>query len=100
MTVNFFQIIDTLFGQKLYGKMDKEEIKKLNLAFGENLRKIRDLKKISLLQLSYNCSIDESKISKIEHGRFNIKLSTLFELAKGLGVSPDKLLGFQFEQEE
>ncbi len=80
--------------------MDKEEIKKLNLAFGENLRKIRDFKKMSLLQLSYNCSIDESKISKIEHGRFNIKLSTLFELAKGLDVSPDKLLSFQFNQEE
>ncbi len=80
--------------------MDKEEIKKLNQAFGENLRKIRDSKKISLLQLSYNCSIDESKISKIEHGRFNIKLSSLFELARGLNVSPEILLNFQFEQEE
>ena len=80
--------------------MDKEEIKKLNLAFGENLRKIRDSKKISLLQLSYNCSIDESKISKIEHGRFNIKLSTVFELAKGLDISPEKLLSFSFEQEK
>jgi transcriptional regulator with XRE-family HTH domain len=79
--------------------MDKEEIKKLNLAFGENLRKIRDSKKISLLQLSYNCSIDESKISKIEHGRFNIKLSTVFELAKGLNVGTEKLLNFPFEQE-
>lgn len=80
--------------------MNKEEIKKLNLAFGENLRKIRDSKKISLLQLSYNCSIDESKISKIEHGRFNIKLSTLFELATGLDISPEKLLNFHFEQEK
>ncbi|WP_394803714.1 helix-turn-helix domain-containing protein [Niabella hibiscisoli] len=50
--------------------------------------------------MSYNCSIDESKISKIEHGRFNIKLSSLFELAKGLNVSPETLLNFQFEQEE
>lgn len=80
--------------------MNKEEIEKLNLAFGENLRKIRDSKKISLLQLSYNCSIDESKISKIEHGRFNIKLSTLFELAKGLDISPEKLLSFPFNQEK
>lgn len=80
--------------------MNKEEIKKLNIAFGENLRKIRDSKKISLLQMSYNCSVDESKISKIEHGKFNIKLSTLFELAQGLNVSPEKLLNFPFEQEE
>jgi transcriptional regulator with XRE-family HTH domain len=80
--------------------MNNEEIKKLNLAFGENLRKIRDSKKISLLQMSYNCSIDESKISKIEHGKFNIKLSTLFELARGLNVNPEKLLNFPFEQDE
>lgn len=74
--------------------MDTEEIKKLNIAFGENLRKIRNSKKISLLQLSYNCSIDDSKISKIEHGKFNIKLSTLVELARGLEVSPEALVQF------
>ncbi|MCH5686649.1 helix-turn-helix domain-containing protein [Niabella sp. W65] len=50
--------------------------------------------------MSYNCSIDESKISKIEHGKFNIKLSTLFELARGLNVNPEKLLNFPFEQDE
>jgi transcriptional regulator with XRE-family HTH domain len=77
--------------------MITEEIKKLNKAFGENLQKIRNSKKISLLQLSYNCSVDESKISKIEHGRFNIKLSTVYELAKGLDISPKKLLDFEFE---
>lgn len=77
--------------------MITEEIKKLNRAFGENLQKIRNSKKISLLQLSYNCSVDESKISKIEHGRFNIKLSTVYELAKGLDISPKKLLDFEFE---
>lgn len=80
--------------------MTKEEIKKLNLAFGENLQKIRNSKKISLLQLSYNCSIDESKISKIEHGKFNIKLSTLYELSKGLDISPQKLFDFEFEMED
>ncbi|HMR83920.1 MAG TPA: helix-turn-helix transcriptional regulator [Niabella sp.] len=80
--------------------MITEEIKKLNKAFGENLQKIRNSKKISLLQLSYNCSVDESKISKIEHGRFNIKLSTVYELAKGLNISPKKLLDFEFELEE
>lgn len=80
--------------------MTTEEIKKLNLAFGENLRKIRNSKNFSLLQLSYNCSVDESKISKIEHGRFNIKLSTVYELAKGLNISPRKLLDFDFEMEE
>lgn len=80
--------------------MTTDEIKRLNLSFGENLRKIRNAKKMSLLQLSYHCSVDESKISKIEHGRFNIKLSTIYELAKGLHINPKKLLDFDWEERE
>ncbi len=80
--------------------MTTEEIKKLNKAFGENLQNLRNKEKISLLKLSYNCSIDESKISKIEHGRFNVTVATVFELAKGLGISPKKLLDFDFAWED
>ncbi|WP_461790906.1 helix-turn-helix domain-containing protein [Pedobacter sp.] len=38
--------------------------------------------------------INDSKISKIENGKFNIKLSTIIELAKGLGIEPKELLDF------
>lgn len=74
--------------------MTKDEIALLKIGFGENLRKVRESKKLSLLKLSYNCSIDESKISKIEHGKFNVTLATIVELATGLEVSPKKLLDF------
>jgi len=74
--------------------MTKEEIQELKVAFGENLRKIRESKNLSLLKLSYNCSIDESKISKIEHGKHNITLATIVELARGLEITPKKLLEF------
>lgn len=74
--------------------MNKEEIEIAKIKFGENLRNLRESKNISLLKLSYNCSIDESKISKIEHGKFNITLSTILELAKGLEVHPKKLFDF------
>ena len=67
MTVNFFQIIDTLFGQKLLGKMNKEEIKKLNLAFGENLRKIRDSKKFHCC----NC-LTIARLMKAKYQRLNM----------------------------
>ena len=77
--------------------MTKKEIEILKKKFGKNLQEIRESKDLSLLKLSYNCSIDESKISKIEHGKFNITLSTLVELAKGLEVSPKKLLDFETE---
>lgn len=77
--------------------MTEKEIELVKVKFGENLQKIREGKKLSLLKLSYNCSIDESNISKIEHGRFNVTLSTIVELAKGLDVPPKKLLDFEFE---
>lgn len=77
--------------------MTKEEIEVLKVNFGKNLQKLRESKKLSLLKLSYNCSIDESKISKIEHGKHNITLSTIIELAKGLEIHPKKLLEFELE---
>ena len=80
--------------------MDKNSIELLKNAFGENLQRIRTTKRKSLLELSYNCSIDESKISKIEHGKFDIKMSTIFELARGLEIHPKKLLDFEFDFED
>ena len=77
--------------------MTKKEIEIAKQNFGKNLQKIRETKNLSLLQLSYNCSIDNSKISKIEHGRFNITLGTILELAKGLEIHPRKLFDFDVE---
>jgi transcriptional regulator with XRE-family HTH domain len=77
--------------------MTKKEIEIVKKKFGENLQGIRESQNLSLLKLSYNCSIDESHISKIEQGRFNITLATIVELAKGLEVSPKKLLDFEIE---
>jgi transcriptional regulator with XRE-family HTH domain len=75
--------------------MTKKELESLKLKFGKNLQKIRDSKKLSLLELSYNTTLDDSNISKIEHGKFNITLATIVELAKGLDVPPKKLLDFE-----
>ena len=74
--------------------MKEQEFTSLKKKFGKNLQKIREAKEMSLLDVSYNCSIDPSKISKIEHGRVNVTLRTITELAKGLEVDPMKLLDF------
>jgi transcriptional regulator with XRE-family HTH domain len=63
--------------------------------FGDHLRKIRESKELSLRQVSYNCELDDSNISKIEHGKFNVTLATIIELAKGLDVPAKKLLDFE-----
>ncbi len=68
----------------------------LLLTFGENLKKIRQEKGLSLRKMATLCNLDDSNISKIENGKFNIQLSmsTIFELAKGLNIKPKELLDF------
>lgn len=66
----------------------------LKTQFGLHLKKIREQKGFSLLDVDRMCDLDESNISKIENGKVNIQLSTIFELAKGLGVEPKDLLDF------
>jgi len=72
---------------------DKKALKK----FGENLRKLRNQKDFSLREMSYACSIDNSKIAKIEKGQINITLTTLLQLAVALEVHPSSLLDYPLE---
>jgi transcriptional regulator with XRE-family HTH domain len=72
---------------------DKKVLKK----FGENLRKLRKQKKLSLRQMSYACSIDNSKIAKIEKGKINITITTLLQLALALETHPSSLLNYDQE---
>jgi transcriptional regulator with XRE-family HTH domain len=56
---------------------------------------IREERNLSLRSLAAICDLDDSQISKIENGKTNIQLSTIFELAKGLDVEPKALLDFK-----
>lgn len=74
--------------------MSEKNYTEIQTKFGEKLKKFRTEKGLSLRALATKCDIDDSKISKIENGKFNIKLSTIIELAKGLGIEPKELLDF------
>lgn len=74
--------------------MTKPEMAAAKKKFGKNIQRLRKEKGMSLLDVSYNCSIGDGRISEIEHGKFNVTLTTMLELAKGLEVSPSKLLDF------
>lgn len=73
----------------------KNNYKDLQENFGLHLKRLREEKGLSLRSLASNCDLDDSQISKIENGKTNIQLSTLFELAKGLGIEPKELLKFK-----
>jgi transcriptional regulator with XRE-family HTH domain len=74
----------------------KGDYQELTERFGANLKKIRDEKGLSLRALASKCDLDDSQISKIENAKWDVQLSTVFELAKGLEVDPKALLDFKF----
>jgi transcriptional regulator with XRE-family HTH domain len=71
--------------------MTQQEATALKKKFGKNLQKIRIAKKMTLAEVEAGCSLEATRISKIEQGYFNVSLSTIVELAKGLGVHPAEL---------
>jgi transcriptional regulator with XRE-family HTH domain len=78
--------------------MDKEQKLILQKKLGARLQQLRESQKLALRELSYRCNLDHSKIGKIEKGRMNITLNTLFELSDALQVHPRDLFEFDVEQ--
>ena len=64
---------------------------------GGIIRQLRKRERMTLRMLEANSGIDNSKISKIESGEVNPRLSTLISLAIGLGVHPSELLNGKFD---
>jgi transcriptional regulator with XRE-family HTH domain len=59
---------------------------------GENLRKVRVAKGLSLRGLAKACALDYSDIGKIEKGKINIGVVKLLELSHALEITPAILL--------
>lgn len=76
----------------------KDKDRKRLQKFADHLMKIRETKGLSQRQLSARCDVDYGKISKIENNKANLVLTTLFELADGLGIHPKKLLDFDLDE--
>lgn len=77
--------------------MSKNKGSYILTSLGENAKKLRIKKGLSLRQLATMCNVDHSVIAKIEKGEINITILTLAELASGLEVHPRKLLDFDIE---
>lgn len=67
--------------------MSKEELQSL---LGNNLRRIRKEKMITVEQLGLESEIGYSQVCRIELGLRNPTAFTLFKLSKALGVCPSE----------
>lgn len=77
--------------------MDAEEKEIIKKKFGATVLRLRKSKQLTLRQVAASCQLDNSKIAKIEDGKFNVSLSTIVELSRGLHVAPAVLLYELFE---
>lgn len=75
----------------------KEKDKRRLDKFAAHLSRLREKKGLSQRALSARCEVDFGKISKIENGKANLVITTLIELAEGLGVHPRELLDIDFD---
>ncbi|MDC7995509.1 helix-turn-helix domain-containing protein [Altibacter sp. HG106] len=76
--------------------MSKSELdKKFIEAFGDNLRKVRHERDMSMEDLAHASELEYSQISRIERGIINTKITTVNAIAKGLKISPKQLFDFK-----
>ena len=72
--------------------MEVELEEKLDARFGEKLRRLRKEKKISQEEISLRAGLTRSYIGRIDRGKINISLATLYKLAEALEIEAADLL--------
>tara|TARA_R110002051_G_scaffold309063_3_gene381461 strand:+ start:680 stop:952 length:273 start_codon:yes stop_codon:yes gene_type:complete len=77
----------------------KVKNKKFMIAFGKNLKMLRNNAKLSQEDLANDCDISISQIGRIERGEINTTISTLFVLAEALKVEIKELFEFKFKKD-
>ncbi len=61
-------------------------------AFGMHVRRMRETRGITLEELAARSGLSPRGVVYIEHGRRNPSLTTILNLARGLGTTPSRLL--------
>lgn len=67
------------------------------IALGKSVEKFRKSQGLSYRQLAQKYDVDHSNISKIEKGKVDLRISTLYELSKDLEIHPRELFGFEMD---
>ena len=60
---------------------------KLYILIGDKIRKNRELQGISQQDLAARCNFEKSNLSRIEAGRTNLTLKTLFKISTELQIT-------------
>ncbi|MBW8523915.1 helix-turn-helix domain-containing protein [Chryseobacterium chendengshani] len=72
--------------------------KQFIVLFGQNLRKIRESKKISMQSLADTINVEYSQISRIERGLINTSIGIAHSISQALEIDIKELFNFQVEK--
>ncbi|MBV7532376.1 helix-turn-helix domain-containing protein [Chitinophaga sp. sic0106] len=61
-------------------------------AFGANLRRLRLARKLTQVEVAFEADMEPSYMTRLENGKTDPSLSTVYALADALDVSPRELL--------
>ena len=67
---------------------DKEEFL---IEFGKHLRKVREERSISIREFELECDLDRHSLSKIENGKWNPSLYTIYKICECLNIDIETL---------
>ena len=62
--------------------------------FGAHLKRLRESKGLTLVDLEVKSGVNNGDISKIEGGKINLAFTTLAKLANGLNIPLSELVKF------
>ncbi|MFZ4456341.1 MAG: helix-turn-helix domain-containing protein [Bacteroidales bacterium] len=60
---------------------------KLYILIGQKIRNVRELQGISQQDLAAKCNFEKSNLSRIEAGRTNLTIKTLYKISIALNVN-------------
>lgn len=91
---NFDELLDIKYGKPGTKKRDEFEVKSKAFIVGEMIKEARKEAKLTQDQLAARTGTKKSYISRLENGKIDIQVSTLFKIIEeGLG----KKLGFTMQ---
>ena len=67
----------------------------LYILIGEKIRKTRELHGITQQDLAARCNFEKSNLSRIEAGRTNLTIKTLFKISKELQTTIKELVDIE-----
>lgn len=67
----------------------------LYIRIGDKIKEIKTAKAMTSQELAAKCNFEKSNLSRIEAGKTNITIKTLYKISKALGVKIKDLLDIE-----